>query len=84
MGALVAQPGRPVSREALIEVGWEAGDRPTVRTVDVHIGHLRRKLGEEGRFAIATVEGEGYLWRWPLIVPEPRDTQTHSPVDPSL
>lgn len=51
--------GKPVSRERLIEKVWgwdhEAGDR----TVDVHIKHLRDKLGKYGR-CIKTVRGFGY------------------------
>ncbi len=56
---LLENYGRPVSRQRLIEMVWgyehDAGDR----TVDVHIKHLRDKLGEYGR-CIRTVRGFGY------------------------
>jgi two-component system OmpR family response regulator len=32
------------------------------RTVDVHISHLRQKLGEEGSRLIKTVRGVGYVF----------------------
>lgn len=56
---LLENYGKPVSRDRLIEMVWghshEAGDR----TVDVHIKHLRDKLGDYGR-CIRTVRGFGY------------------------
>ena len=60
---LVAHPGRPFSREALIEAVW--GYDSTVgsaRTVDVHMRHLREKLEEDPanpRYLV-TVRGVGY------------------------
>jgi DNA-binding response OmpR family regulator len=60
---LVAHPGRPFSREALIEAVW--GYDSTVgsaRTVDVHMRHLREKLEEDPanpRYLV-TVRGMGY------------------------
>ncbi|HEX5055761.1 MAG TPA: response regulator transcription factor [Gammaproteobacteria bacterium] len=52
---------RVLTREMLREVVWEHGSGHTYnsRTVDVHIGRLRRKLGLAGRY-IATVRGVGY------------------------
>jgi DNA-binding response OmpR family regulator len=60
--ALVRRAGRVIPREALL---GEAGRSDTVvseRTVDVHISHLRQKLGEEGTRLIKTVRGVGYLF----------------------
>ena len=60
--ALVRRAGRVIPREALL---GEAGRNDTVvseRTVDVHISHLRQKLGEEGTRLIKTVRGVGYLF----------------------
>jgi DNA-binding response OmpR family regulator len=60
--ALVRRAGRVIPREALL---GEAGRGDTVvseRTVDVHISHLRQKLGEEGTRLIKTVRGVGYLF----------------------
>jgi DNA-binding response OmpR family regulator len=60
--ALVRRAGRVIPREALL---GEAGRGDTVvseRTVDVHISHLRQKLGEEGSRLIKTVRGVGYVF----------------------
>ncbi len=61
--ALAERAGRVVSRDAL----WEAAGRgDTVvsdRTVDVHVSHLRAKLGDDARDPrrLKTVRGMGYL-----------------------
>jgi DNA-binding response OmpR family regulator len=58
--ALARRPGRVVPREALLR---EAGRGDVVvgeRTVDVHISHLRQKLGDETARLIKTVRGVGY------------------------
>ena len=60
--ALVRRAGRVIPRDALL---GEAGRNDTLvseRTVDVHISHLRQKLGEEGTRLIKTVRGVGYLF----------------------
>ncbi|QRK08156.1 response regulator transcription factor [Archangium violaceum] len=60
--ALVRRAGRVIPRDALL---GEAGRGDTVvgeRTVDVHISHLRQKLGDEGSRLIKTVRGVGYLF----------------------
>ncbi|MBC8132783.1 MAG: response regulator transcription factor [Deltaproteobacteria bacterium] len=61
--ALARRPGRVVPRDALMA---EAGrDDVTVndRAVDVHVSHLRRKLGDDSRVPrlIKTVRGVGYV-----------------------
>ena len=60
---LVAHPGRPFSREALIEAVWGYdSDIGSDRTVDVHMRHLRAKLEPdpaEPRWLV-TVRGFGY------------------------
>ena len=60
--ALVRRAGRVVPRDALL---GEAGRSDTVvgeRTVDVHISHLRQKLGDAGTRLIKTVRGVGYVF----------------------
>ena len=56
--ALAEHAGRVLSREQLLEKVWGYDYYGEIRVVDVHIGHIRRKLGED-RF-IATVRGAGY------------------------
>ena len=52
-------PGRVFSRDSLLEKVWGADYYGETRTVDVHIGTLRTKLGECGDY-IETVRGVGY------------------------
>lgn len=52
-------PGRVFSRDMLLEKVWGAEYYGETRTVDVHIGTLRTKLGECGDY-IETVRGVGY------------------------
>ena len=52
-------PGKVFSRDALLERVWGADYYGETRTVDVHIGTLRTKLGECGDY-IETVRGVGY------------------------
>jgi len=61
--ALARRAGRVVPRQALLE---EAGRGDVVvsdRTVDVHISHLRQKMGDDPRSPrrIKTVRGVGYV-----------------------
>jgi DNA-binding response OmpR family regulator len=63
LAALVEAGGRVLTRQALMDALYgPAGGEAFERTVDVHIGRLRRKLGEspeDGRY-VATVRGAGY------------------------
>src|SRR5688500_9766276 len=59
--ALARRAGRVIPRDALLE---EAGRGDVVvgeRTVDVHISHLRQKLGDDPPRLIKTVRGVGYV-----------------------
>ena len=51
--------GKVFSRESLLEIIWDCSYEGETRTVDVHIGTLRMKLGECGEL-IKTVRGVGY------------------------
>jgi len=52
-------PGRVYTREQLLEIIWGMDYLGETRTVDVHVGTLRTKLGKYGGF-IHTVRGVGY------------------------
>ena len=52
-------PGRAFTREQLLAAVWCEDFMGETRTVDVHIGTLRQKLGECGK-CIRTVRGVGY------------------------
>ena len=56
---LAAHRGLVLSREQLMEKVWETNYFGDLRVIDVHIGHLRHKLGAAGGL-IATVRGAGY------------------------
>lgn len=62
LGVLSARPRMAFSRRQLIEAVWGEGWVGDEHLVDVHVGHLRRKLGDDPaapRF-IRTVRGVGY------------------------
>ena len=59
--SLVAKPGRVFSRQALLQGLWGDYAYREPRTIDVHIRHLREKLGEPE--LIETVRGVGYRAR---------------------
>lgn len=56
--------GRVFTRDRLLEAVWGSDFFGETRTVDVHIGTLRDKLGECGRY-IETVRGVGYRMEKP-------------------
>ena len=53
-------PGRVFSREQLLDSVWGSEIYVEARTVDVHIGRLRKALGVEGADPIRTVRSAGY------------------------
>jgi len=59
---LLEKPGRVFSRAQLLDLVWGRSADVDERTVDVHIGRLRRKLsrGRE-RDPIRTVRAAGYV-----------------------
>ena len=61
--ALARRPGRVVPRETLLEQAGRGDVAVGDRTVDVHVSHLRRKLGDDPRSPrlIKTVRGVGYV-----------------------
>jgi DNA-binding response OmpR family regulator len=62
LAALSARPRMAFSRRQLIDAVWGDGWVGDEHLVDVHIGHLRRKLGDDPalpRF-VRTVRGIGY------------------------
>src|SRR5690625_1561800 len=62
LAALAARPDMAFARRQLIETVWGPGWVADDHLVDVHIAHLRRKLGDDAsapRF-IRTVRGVGY------------------------
>jgi len=61
LNVLISRPGRVWSREQLLDRVWENNIDIEERTVDVHIGRLRRALRQEGKLdPIRTVRSAGY------------------------
>jgi two-component system alkaline phosphatase synthesis response regulator PhoP len=56
--ALVENRGRVLSREQLLEKVWGGEYFGEIRVIDVHLGHVRHKLGQDD--LITTVRGVGY------------------------
>ena len=56
---LARHPGIVLSRDQLLDLAWGYEYYGNTRTVDVHIGHLRKKL-QDSRVRIETVTGVGY------------------------
>jgi DNA-binding response OmpR family regulator len=63
LAALARRPGRVVPRETLLDEAGRGDVTVSDRTVDVHVSHLRRKLGDDPRAPrlIKTVRGVGYV-----------------------
>ncbi|MDI6713051.1 MAG: response regulator transcription factor [Anaerosomatales bacterium] len=62
---LMRQPGIVFSRQQILESAWGFSDYVDERGVDVHVRHLREKLGDDAarpRF-IETVRGVGYRFK---------------------
>ncbi len=65
LATMMRKPGVVFSREQLLEAVWGFTDFVDVRGIDVHVRHIREKLGDdaaEPRF-IETVRGVGYRVR---------------------
>jgi len=56
---LSTQKDRVFSRDQILKHLWGRGKDSTKRTVDLHVKHLREKLGKAGKF-IKSISGVGY------------------------
>jgi DNA-binding response OmpR family regulator len=59
--ALIRRPGQVVTREELMLEVWHTTFWTSAKTIDVHLGWLRRKLGDDTRrpTLITTIRGRG-------------------------
>jgi len=62
--ALAQRAGRVLDREQLLQLLHGSADEAFDRSIDVHVSHLRKKLGDDSRSPkiIKTVRGIGYLF----------------------
>ena len=58
---LMQNRDRVLTRDQLLDKVWGYEYFGETRTVDVHIRHLRQKLGEKGAY-IETARGIGYMF----------------------
>jgi two-component system, OmpR family, response regulator CpxR len=71
---LLRAAGTVVKREELFRAVLDREPQPLDRSIDMHVSHLRKKLGKRAGSAerIRTIRGVGYLYaRTPLPVPQP-------------
>ena len=59
---LLQHPLQMFSRQQLLDAVWKGESYVLERTVDVHINHLRKKLGTYAD-RLQTKSGYGYIWR---------------------
>jgi DNA-binding response OmpR family regulator len=66
---LIARAGSVVSREELMREVWQTTFWTSAKTIDVHLGWVRRKLGDDTRrpTLITTIRGQGL--RFELVAP---------------
>lgn len=59
--ALISRAGSVVTRDELMREVWNATFWTSSKTIDVHLGWVRRKLGDDTRHPtlITTVRGQG-------------------------
>jgi two-component system, OmpR family, phosphate regulon response regulator PhoB len=58
LSTFMERPGRVLSRDQLLDLAWGREEMLDTRTVDVHVGRLRKTLGDPD--PIRTVRGAGY------------------------
>ncbi len=58
---LARRAGRVVPRSNLLELAGRSDVNVSDRTVDVHISHIRKKLGDDDGLLLKTVRGVGYV-----------------------
>lgn len=72
--ALIARAGEIVTRDELMRDVWHTTFWTSSKTIDVHLGWVRRKLGDDTRHPslITTIRGKGLRF------------ETHAPVGEAL
>ncbi|WP_122818442.1 winged helix-turn-helix domain-containing protein [Nocardioides pantholopis] len=70
LAALISRAGDVVTREELMRDVWKTSFWTSSKTIDVHLGWVRRKLGDDSRrpHLITTLRGRGL--RFEVAVPE--------------
>ena len=81
--ALISRAGEIVSRDALMRDVWDTTFWTSSKTIDVHLGWVRRKLGDDSRrpSLITTIRGKGL--RFETSTPGVPTTNTLAPTVPA-
>ena len=68
---LAERSGRVLTREQLVDLVRGSADEAFDRSIDVHVSHLRKKLGDDSKSPriLKTVRGVGYLFAADRIDP---------------
>ncbi len=77
--ALIRRPGEIVTREELMRDVWQTTFWTSAKTIDVHLGWVRKKLGDDTRrpTLITTIRGRGL--RFEVTAPTyPEQAEGHS------
>jgi DNA-binding response OmpR family regulator len=75
LNKLISNAGAIVTREELMRDVWATRFWTSSKTIDVHLGWVRRKIGDDSRHPhlISTIRCKGLRFeRGPVSVPEPR------------
>jgi len=64
LAVMVTHPNRTLSRDEILDLARNRTGTPFDRSIDVHVGHLRKKIADDPRNPkiIKTVHGIGYLF----------------------
>ena len=62
LDALMRSAGRVITRDEIAATLYHRESTPFERSIDVHVSHLRKKLGTTDDVLIRTVRGIGYLF----------------------
>ena len=79
--ALIRRPGEIVTRDQLMLEVWQTTFWTSAKTIDVHLGWLRRKLGDDTRHPtlITTIRGRGLRFELPADAPAPVEAVDPAP-----
>ena len=79
--ALLRRAGQLVSRDELMREVWHTTFWTSSKTIDVHLGWVRRKIGDDGKrpHKITTVRGRGL--RFELAPPADAPLHPHEAYD---
>ena len=82
--ALISRAGEVVTREELMREVWHTTFWTSGKTIDVHLGWVRKKLGEDTRrpTLISTIRGHGL--RFELSPPDEKAAEPDTGLDREL